>query len=111
MPTAAENPLEPTGNSTLPATDNSHLARIIENNDEEIGRLRDECGLLRHQLVMARETIREMQAEKISLDCQLAEEKKILLHLPSNDSRTVTKTLCSTPAFQVYKTLLNCFST
>ncbi|CAN7981661.1 unnamed protein product [Ixodes pacificus] len=72
----AENPLEPTDHSTLPATDSARLASIIEGLNKEIGRLRDECGLLRHQLEMARETIRELQAEKISLDCQLAEEKE-----------------------------------
>lgn len=71
MQATAENPLEPTDHSTLPATDSARLASIIEGKNKEIGRLRDECGLLRHQLEMARETIRELQAEKISLDCQL----------------------------------------
>ncbi|CAN7939734.1 unnamed protein product, partial [Ixodes hexagonus] len=76
MQAAAENPLEPIDHSTLPALDNARMASINEDNDKEIGRLRDECGLLRHQLEMARETICELQVDKISLDCQLAEKRR-----------------------------------
>lgn len=105
---ATESSLEPTGRNSLCA-DLEFLATLVKEQEKEISNLRYDCSSLREQLGSAKATVRKLQAEKEFLASRLAEKKKGRLRLPSNISRTPTKTLCSTVGCQDMNTSWPCF--
>ncbi|XP_064462707.1 uncharacterized protein LOC135373434 [Ornithodoros turicata] len=67
--------VEQTGQDILDAQDTVCLMDAIKEKDTEISKLRHECDSLKEQLKAARAAVHELQAQNLSLECQLEEEK------------------------------------
>lgn len=76
MEAEAESSAETAGCDTSRTEDLGSLQTLVKDQEKEIAKLRDKCGMLTEQLGSARATIQQLRREMESLASQLAEEKE-----------------------------------